>query len=101
MPNVKPSSILKLEKLMRSDNCDIGTLASKITNNNEIVNPNVVKVHVEEILKDLSDEKSFFSILKEMNIDAGEEAFEDSEESGEDDQDLSFEAKSASRSFTE
>ena len=27
MPNIKPDSITKLEKLMRNDNCDIGTLA--------------------------------------------------------------------------
>ena len=66
----------------------------------EIVKKYPIK-YVEEILKDLSDEKSFFSILKEMNIDAGEEAFEDAEEANEDDQDLSFEAKSASRSFSE
>ena len=69
MPNVKPSSILKLEKLMRRDNCDIGTLASKITNNNEIVNPNVVKVHVEEILKDdtFTKAKDFFRVKKDIN----------------------------------
>ena len=30
MPNIKPHSILKLEKLMRKNNCDIGTLASYI-----------------------------------------------------------------------
>ena len=30
MPNIKPNSISKLEKLMRSNDCDIGTLASYI-----------------------------------------------------------------------
>ena len=30
MPNIKPNSISKLEKFMRSNNCDIGTLASSI-----------------------------------------------------------------------
>ena len=69
MPNVKPSSILKLEKLMRNHNCDIGTLASKIINNDEINNPNVVKVHVEEILKDdtFTEAKDFFRVKKNIN----------------------------------
>ena len=39
MPNIKPSSISKLEKLMRSSNCSMGTLASKIVDNNDIINP--------------------------------------------------------------
>ena len=69
MPNVKPSSILKLEKLMRSNNCDIGTLASKIINNDDIINPNVVKVHVKEMLKDdtFTEAKDFFRIKKDIN----------------------------------
>ena len=48
MPNIKPNSISKLEKLMRNNNCDIGTLASHITDKEDIFNPNVVKVHIEE-----------------------------------------------------
>ena len=36
MPNIKPNSISKLEKLMRSSNCDVGTLASKIVDDKEI-----------------------------------------------------------------
>ena len=51
MPNIKPSSISGLEKLMRANNCDIGTLASPIKNNDEIKNPNIVKIQVEEDLK--------------------------------------------------
>ena len=68
MPNVKPSSILKLEKLMRSSNCDIGTLASKIINNDDIINPNVVKVHVKKILKGdtFAEAKDFFRIKKDI-----------------------------------
>ena len=31
MPNIKPNSIVKLEKLMRSNKCEIGTLASLIS----------------------------------------------------------------------
>ena len=35
MTNIKPNSISKLEKLMRNNACDIGTLASHIKNRNE------------------------------------------------------------------
>ena len=47
MPNIKPNSISKLEKLMRSNDCDIGTLASLIVDKNEITDTNVVKVEME------------------------------------------------------
>ena len=69
MPNIKSSSILKLEKLMRSGNCDIGTLASKIVDNNDITNPNIVKVHVNEILEDNAfiEARDFFRIKKDLN----------------------------------
>tara|TARA_Y100001970_G_C14164897_1_gene820702 strand:+ start:49 stop:783 length:735 start_codon:yes stop_codon:yes gene_type:complete len=71
MPNIKPSSILKLETLMRRSNCDIGTLASKIIDINDISNPNVVKVQVNEILKEdaFIDAKDFFRIKKDENND--------------------------------
>ena len=52
MPNIDPNTISKLEKLMRDNQCDIGTLASPIKDNNEIVDENVVKVKVDEILKE-------------------------------------------------
>jgi len=52
MPNIKPSNISKLEKFMRNNDCDIGTLASPIKEKNEITDPNVVKVEVDQILKD-------------------------------------------------
>ena len=52
MPNIKPDVISKLEKLMRNNNCDIGTLASYIIDKNDIINPNVVKVHTGQTLKD-------------------------------------------------
>ena len=52
MPNIKPNSISKLVKLMRNNKCDIGTLASYIKNKKDITNPNVVKVHIEQTLKD-------------------------------------------------
>jgi len=68
MPNIKPSSILKLEKLMRNNNCDIGTLASNIKDKEEITNPNIVKVSIEKNLKndDFLDAKDFFRIKKDI-----------------------------------
>ena len=38
MPNIKPSSIIKLEKLMRKNDCDIGTLAANIRDKDDITN---------------------------------------------------------------
>jgi len=69
MPNIKPNSISKLEKLMRSSNCDIGTLASKITNEKEINDPNVVKVQIDQKLENDSFliAKDFFRVKKELN----------------------------------
>ena len=69
MPNIKPNSITKLEKLMRSSKCDVGTLASKIVDNNDIINPNIVKVHVNEELEDdtFIEAKDFFRIKKDIN----------------------------------
>ena len=69
MPNIKPNTILKLEKLMRNNLCDIGTLASYITNKNEIYDPNVVKVHTAEELKydNFLDAKDFFRTKKNLN----------------------------------
>ena len=52
MPNIKPNSITSLVDLMRSNKSDIGTLASYITNKNDINNPNIVKVQTEEKLED-------------------------------------------------
>jgi 3-deoxy-manno-octulosonate cytidylyltransferase (CMP-KDO synthetase) len=44
-------------------------LASKIINNDDIINPNVVKVHVKEMLKDdtFTEAKDFFRIKKDIN----------------------------------
>ena len=55
MPNIEPNSISKLEKFMRSEKCDIGTLASHLKDD-EINNKNVVKTLVEKKL----EENSFF-----------------------------------------
>ena len=69
MPNIKPNSISKLEKLMRSNDCDIGTLASSIVNKDEITDMNVVKVEMDEILKDddFIRAKDFFRVKKDSN----------------------------------
>jgi len=68
MPNIKPSSISKLEKLMREKKCEIGTLASVLRSKNEINDPNIVKVQVDEDLKDSSFiyAKDFFRIKKDL-----------------------------------
>ena len=69
LPNLKANSISKLEKLMRNNDCDIGTLASPIVDKNEMTDMNVVKVEMEEILKgdDFLKAKDFFRIKKDSN----------------------------------
>ena len=69
MPNIKPNSISKLEKLMRSNECDIGTLASYIEDKNDISDTNVVKVEMDEMLKDndFLKAKDFFRTKKVLN----------------------------------
>ena len=68
MPNIKPHSISKLEKFMRNNNCDIGTLASDILDNREVKDPNIVKVHTEKMLKDndFFKAKDFFRTKKDL-----------------------------------
>ena len=67
MPNINPNAILKLVKLMRENKCDIGTLASNLSNE-EINDPNVVKVHVDEELseKKFLNAKDFFRKKKDL-----------------------------------
>ena len=69
MPNINPSSISKLEKLMKSSNCDIGTLAAQIKKKDEILNPNVVKVQTNQVLKnsDFLEINDFFRQKKALN----------------------------------
>ena len=69
LPNLKPNFISKLEKLMRSNDCDIGTLASNIVDKNDITDTNVVKVEMNEMLKDddFFKAKDFFRIKKDSN----------------------------------
>ena len=68
MPNIKPDSISKLVKLMRNNNCDIGTLASSIKDNKEIIDPNIVKVHVDKDLKknDFLNANDFFRMKQNL-----------------------------------
>ena len=68
MPNIKPDTIAKLEKLMRANDCDIGTLASLIKSKEEIMDSNIVKVHVNEGLKnnDFLHAKDFFRIKNNL-----------------------------------
>ena len=68
MPNIKPNSISKLEKLMRQNDCGIGTLASFIKNNDEIIDTNIVKVLVDQELENDSffGCKRFFSYKKKF-----------------------------------
>ncbi len=69
MPNIKPNSISKLEKMMRNNDCEIGTLASPIKNNEEIEDPNIVKLLVDQDLKDndFLEVKDFFRIRSDLN----------------------------------
>jgi len=69
MPNINPASITKLEKLMRNNHCDIGTLASQITDKTEVIDPNIVKVRLNQSLIDgnFLEAKDFFRINKDLN----------------------------------
>ena len=69
MPNIKPNSILKLEKLMKSNVCDIGTLAAPLKRKSDIENPNIVKVDLEKNLKnsDFINARDFFRTKKYLN----------------------------------
>ena len=69
MPNIKPTSIIKLVKLMQENNSDIGTLVSPLKNNSEIDDSNIVKAQVEKDLKnDLFVEISdFFREKKDLD----------------------------------
>ena len=56
MPNLNPNVIKDLAEHMKKNLCDIGTLASRIENNYEEKDPNVVKV-----LTDSTIENKFFA----------------------------------------
>ena len=70
MPNIKPKSILKLTELMRNNDCDIGTLASYIKDEKDIANRNIVKVHIDKVLKEdnFLEAKDFFREKSDLSI---------------------------------
>ena len=73
MPNIKPESITKLNEFMQGENCDIGTLASEIKNQEELNDTNVVKVAVEKELDENNflEAKDFFrknNVLKDKKV---------------------------------
>ena len=69
MPNIKPQNISKLVKLMKNNNCDIGTLASNIKDKSEIIDPNIVKVLTNQTLKENNFiiAKDFFRTKKDLS----------------------------------
>ncbi len=69
MPNIKPSAISKLAELMSNNNCEIGTMASQITDKSYLTNPNIVKVCIDKILVDNSflEAKDFFRVKNNLN----------------------------------
>jgi 3-deoxy-manno-octulosonate cytidylyltransferase (CMP-KDO synthetase) len=67
-PLMSPNSIIKLEKLMRENKCDIGTLASKIKDEDEVLDSNIVKVEVNDVLtkNNFLGAKDFFRRKKDL-----------------------------------
>lgn len=56
---------------------------------------------IESVLSDLDDEKSFFQVLNELNIEA-DESFDDVDDlDQEDDQDMAYETKGTVRAINE
>ena len=70
MPNLDPENIRNLDYLMRKNNNDIGTLASKIKNVEELQNTNIVKVETFENLdySNFLKSKDFFRKTTNINI---------------------------------
>ena len=56
---------------------------------------------IEGILNDLSDSKSFYKALKDMDIESGEDDLDFNEDLIEDDQDMAFETKNTKASYFE
>ena len=69
MPNVEPTNILKLNELMKKTDGKIGTLASKISKQDELKDKNIVKVRTKKSLNigNFLEAEDFFRIknLKE------------------------------------
>tara|TARA_Y100000590_G_scaffold327771_1_gene372137 strand:+ start:2756 stop:3493 length:738 start_codon:yes stop_codon:yes gene_type:complete len=71
MPNIRPESISKLVNHMKSNNCDIGTLASIIKDKREFLDKNIVKVYIDQVLEknNFLKAKDFFRINNDLNSD--------------------------------
>ena len=69
MPNLNPDAIQDLVSHMKKNLCDIATLASNIENKNEEKDPNVVKVLVENDIKEKTFSKAldFFRTSKNLS----------------------------------
>ena len=69
MPNIKPQAISALVSYMKNEKCDIGTLASELTSEEELKNPNVVKVAVKDKLSKnvFLNAIDFFRIKENLN----------------------------------
>ena len=52
---------------------------------------------IESIITDLIDDKSFYEMLKDMDIDASEDSYSDAEDELDDDQDIAYETKVVSK----
>jgi len=67
MPNIEPNAISDLVSYMKYGKCDIGTLASKFNSQDEIKNPNIVKVAT----KDKLSEEKFLDAIDFFRKDEG------------------------------
>jgi 3-deoxy-manno-octulosonate cytidylyltransferase (CMP-KDO synthetase) len=67
MPNIDPKAISDLINFMKEGNCDIGTLASSFSSDNEIADENNVKVAVKEKLTDGKFSKAIDFFRKDLN----------------------------------
>ena len=68
MPNIEPNTIARLDKLMKNNACDVGTLAAPIKDENEIFDTNIVKVDIDQTLKNdqFLEVKDFFRTKKDL-----------------------------------
>ena len=68
MPLIRPEAISHLEKFMKTNSSEMGTLASKL-NEKDVSNPNVVKVETQQELKlgNFSQAVDFFRIKEQKS----------------------------------
>ena len=67
MPNIDPKAISDLINYMKEGNCDLGTLASSFSSDDEIGDENNVKVAVREKLTDGKFSKAIDFFRKDLN----------------------------------